>query len=192
VAGCLPGEARIAFAPRRDELYHLWCDLPSAWARPLSMEMVSVVFDNDGNDDDDAETSVSRNYRALLDVGVLQKPRVCFFPVINGSAPAPPTQGGDDRTIRRPVPGIYPDLLLAAARALRSSSRLPQSDRDAFAACFSRHGISSTRASLALVEELVLENERRIEHEREEERLLLQHAERLRAEAEALFRRFFT
>jgi hypothetical protein len=137
--------------------------------------MVSVIFD-------DAEGNVGRNYRTLLDSGVLRKPLPGCCPMPMRAAPHLPQSSSRARPV---VPEIYPALLLAVSRQLRSQPRgPPHIDREALASCFVRHGIPTTELSLVSVEQLVHENLRLGDDEEEDYRLLLPPAARLRSEEE--------
>jgi hypothetical protein len=163
------GEVRFDFAPRPGEAYHLWCEIDGVTGLLLGpAQMVSAILDDD-------EGNVGRNYRALSDSGVLRKPRPCCR---------------CDRALRRssadpPEAGPLRELL-AECRRLRSQSQRTTGGNDdrerTLASFFARHGIATTELSLASVEELVLENGRLVEHEEEEQRLLLDREHKRRVE----------
>jgi hypothetical protein len=153
------GEIRFSFEPREGETYHLWCDIDNAVLLGPG-QMVSVIIDDD-------EGNVVRNYRALWDSGVLRKPLPCYW--------------GDDRALSEtpytcPIPKMYPNLLLAACRQLRSPRKqlLGDDPEQPLTLCISRYGIPTTVLSMIAVEELVLENLRLGEHEAQEQSLLRQ------------------
>lgn len=159
------GEILFSFEPREGETYHLWCDIDNAVLLGPG-QTVSVIFD-------DEEGNVSRNYRTLLESGVLRRPQPCYW---------------GDRAMSEPpgassIPEMFPNLLLAAGRQLRSQrQQLLGGDREQpLTLCFSRYGIRTTKPSIIAVEELVLENLRLGEHEAEEQSLLRQWEEADRA-----------
>ena len=153
------GEIRFSFAPREGQTYHLWCEVRGSGGRVGPGRAVSVIFD-------DGEQSVRRNYRSLLESGVIRAPLPCHWG----------NRAETDALRPRPIPDLYTDLLLAACRQLRPlRQQTIGGDREVpLASLFARHGIPTTELSMISVEELVRENLRLGVEEAEEHQLLLE------------------